>query len=417
MKVWKKLVGWTLAGALFLLNATPVAQSVRRLPDTLSTIVGQEVTLSYYLPLQVKTQGTAVEATGNTSQTLADVGAKDLVITPKSAGTSTLTLSLFGMPVKTVQVQVSQTRTLVPGGGALGIRLQLPGAYVVAVSSVATGDGFVSPAGEAGLRSGDVITAVNGQSVKTTGDLSELVAQSGGLCRLSVQRGGQKLALTATPAQDGEGVLRLGAWVRDSATGIGTLTYYEPGTDAFGALGHPIADADTGDILPAAGGVVYPAKIVGVRVGQRGNPGELHGTFVSDGQTLGSLAQNTAYGIFGTLTAYENPLYPDGLPVGARASVELGEASILSTIDGGAVTEYACEITQVFSQSAAASKSMVVKITDERLLQKTGGIVQGMSGSPILQNGHIIGAVTHVLVNNPTTGYGIFIETMLDAAG
>jgi len=288
---------------------------------------------------------------------------------------------------------------------------------VVAVSSVATGEGFVSPAGEAGLRSGDVITSVNGQSVATTGDLSSAVAESGGLCRLRVQRGGGSFSLTVTPVRDGQDVFRLGAWVRDSATGIGTLTYYDEATGTFGALGHPISDGDTGDILPAAGGSIYPAKIMGVRVGQRGDPGELHGTFVGDAKALGELQQNTAQGIFGTMNGYANPLFPDGLPVGARSGVQLGEATILSTVDGGEVTRYACEITQVLSQSAAMTKSMVIKITDERLLGKTGGIVQGMSGSPIIQDGKLIGAVTHVLVNDPTRGYGIFIENMLDAAG
>ena len=209
----------------------------------------------------------------------------------------------------------------------------------------------------------------------------------------------------------------MGAWVRDSTAGVGTLSYYDPESGTWGALGHAINDADTGKLLPVKTGSLLKAEIVDVRRGARGNPGELRGSFLREKLVLGSIAKNTQLGIYGAMDqALFNPLYPDGVPIGYQESVQIGPATILSTVDGGGVRAYQVEITQINRQLRPGQKSMVLRVTDQELLQKTGGIVQGMSGSPILQNGRIIGAVTHVFVDDPTQGYGLFIEWMLDTA-
>ena len=209
-----------------------------------------------------------------------------------------------------------------------------------------------------------------------------------------------------------DGAYKLGAWIRDSMAGIGTLTFYDPETGAFGALGHGINDVDTALLMPLESGSIMYATVADVKKGESGSPGELHGAFQVD-RDMGELYANTGSGVFGTLT---DDSLTDGLrpvPVAARREVKLGGATILSNVAGDTVEEYAVEITKVYPGSGGDTRELMVKVTDPRLLEATGGIVQGMSGSPILQNGKLVGAVTHVLVNNPTEGYGILAETML----
>ena len=301
-------------------------------------------------------------------------------------------------------------RVLIPGGQAVGVAIHTQGVLVVGL-----GDG----AGvKAGLRAGDVLLSVNGRPLDSADILTETVNAAGGQpLSIVMERGGKQQTVLATPQFDESSQsYRLGVWVRDSTAGVGTLTYYDPQTGRYGALGHAITDSDTGLILPVREGSVMDAEIVSVRRGERGMPGELKGSFLREQLSLGNVKRNSAVGIFGTLdNVVRNALYPNGLPVGSKNDVHTGAATILSTVDGKNMVEYAVEITQV--TRAGEQKSMVIRVTDERLLDMTGGIVQGMSGSPIIQDGKLVGAVTHVLVNDPTRGYGIFIENMLDAAG
>ena len=205
--------------------------------------------------------------------------------------------------------------------------------------------------------------------------------------------------------------------MRDSTAGVGTLSFYDPDTGRYAALGHAITDGDTGSVLSVSEGQVLKADIVAVQRGQKGSPGELKGSFLREGEVLGNIRRNSILGIYGALdSATVNPLYPQGLPIGLRSGVHTGAASILSSVDGEGVKEYAIEITRVNQQSAPAPKSMVLRVTDERLLAATGGIVQGMSGSPIIQDGRIVGAVTHVFVSDPTQGYGLYVDWMLQEA-
>ena len=323
-----------------------------------------------------------------------------------------LTLGSF-IPLKEVTVTVSETRTVMVCGTPFGVKLYTDGVLVVGLSDVTTAAGAVNPAAAAGIRVGDTITAVNGQTVTTSRQVSRLIKECGGSLSLRLRRDGVEFDATLTavcPA--GESGYRAGMWVRDSAAGVGTLTFYDPATGAFGGLGHAVCDVDTGEVIPISSGEVVPARIFGIIKGESGTPGELKGCF--DPGVLGRLEQNGETGLYGTLTAY--PVGEVCLPVASRQQVHTGAAQILCTVEGTRPRYYAVEIEQVRQNSRSAARHMVVRVTDPDLLALTGGIVQGMSGSPIIQDGHLVGAVTHVLVENPTRGYGIFADTMLEQA-
>jgi len=303
-------------------------------------------------------------------------------------------------------------KVIVPGGAAVGVAISTQGVLVVGL-----GEG---PGMQAGLRAGDLLLSVNGIPLEDAAVLTDAVtAAEGQPLSLLIDRDGRERTVMVTPRFDQTaGSWRLGLWVRDSTAGVGTLTYYDPTNGAYGALGHAITDTDTGSILPVRQGGLLQAEIVDVRRGQRGAPGELRGSFLREQVRLGTVKKNNVFGIFGALDSpWQNPLYPNGLPVGDRSRVHTGAASILSTVNGSEIREYAVEIIQVIRQSIPAPKSLVLRVTDERLLSATGGIVQGMSGSPILQDGQIIGAVTHVFVSDPTQGYGVYIDWMLEESG
>ncbi len=306
-------------------------------------------------------------------------------------------------------------RYLVPVGQTVGIKLFARGVMVVGLSEVNTEQGACSPAESCGLRAGDIITSINDQAVDTIEQVQEAVAASGGPLEICATRNGRHMTVTAQAAPClADGSYKLGAWVRDSMAGIGTVTYYDPATGAFAALGHGINDVDTGLLMPLSSGAIMPSTVSGVLAGTKGSPGALHGSFDLT-RDLGRLTANTDRGIFGTLS--EDCFGGEAVPAARRSEVRTGAATILANVSGETVEEYAVEILRIYPVSAAAGQSLMLRVTDERLLSATGGIVQGMSGSPICQNGKIVGAVTHVLVNDPTKGYGIFIENMLDAAG
>ena len=342
---------------------------------------------------------------------------EDNTLSARNLGEAEVTINLFGfIPLRKMQVDVRPEIRLIPGGQAVGVALATKGVLIVGVSDVSG----KSPAQDAGLRPGDVIESIAGQEVKTSQQLTETVASAKGKpLAIRYRRDGAIREATLTPQVDSaSGLWRIGAWVRDSTAGVGTLSFYNPEDQSYGALGHAINDSDTGKLLPIRMGSLLKADIVDVRKGQRGAPGELRGSFLRDQVILGDIDLNTNLGIYGNLDApLSNPLYPEGLPVGYQEMVKAGPAQILSTVDGGGIRAYQVEITHVNRQKNGSTKNMVVKVTDPALLSKTGGIVQGMSGSPIIQDGRIIGAVTHVFVDDPTTGYGIFIENMLETAG
>ena len=311
----------------------------------------------------------------------------------------------------------SPSRMLVPVGRAVGIKLFSDGVLVVGFSEISTDHGKAAPAKACGLREGDIITHINSEEVDTIEQVQSVLKQLEN-DKLSIRclRGEKQvdLAVQAVWCAD-DGSYKLGAWIRDSMAGIGTMTFYDPETGTFGALGHGINDVDTAMLMPLQSGGIMKAAVTDVKKGAKGAPGELHGSFDSSGD-VGTLWANTGAGVFGTLSDKD---FVCGQPMQAAApsQVKIGPATILCAISGDTVEEFAVEITKVCPADDGDLRDMTLKITDAALLERTGGIVQGMSGSPIIQNGKIVGAVTHVLVNDPTRGYGIFIENMLDAAG
>ena len=307
--------------------------------------------------------------------------------------------------------------TLVPVGRAVGIKLFSDGVVVVGTSDIATEAGNVNPAKDCGLKEGDIITHINSTEVDTIEEVSALLQElEGEPMSIRAIRDERQVQLTATAALcASDGAYKLGAWIRDSMAGIGTVTFYCPDTGAFGALGHGINDMDTALLMPLESGSILPATVAGVEKGKSGSPGQLKGVFDTS-STLGLLSANTSGGVFGTMT---DSHWADGEPVevAQRNEVKAGTASILCNIADDRVEEYEVQIVKVFPESESDCRDYLVKVTDQRLLDATGGIVQGMSGSPILQNGKIVGAVTHVLVDDPTSGYGIYVGRMLRSSG
>lgn len=299
-------------------------------------------------------------------------------------------------------------QALVAGGQVVGIQIQTEGVMVAGVAPVETAEGSRSPASDAGLRQGDFILEIDGRAVDGAGDLISAVGQlCGAPATLTILRQGQELRVTVQPALSREDQWMLGMWLRDGISGIGTVTFYDPATGLFGALGHSVSDFDTGVVVPLGRGSISQAEIVGVTPGAAGAPGELNGC-ADTSRILGSVDANTGHGIFGRC---DKPLEGRLLETG---QVCLGPASILATVDGRCVQEYAVEINRLYRDSDG--QHLMLTVTDPALLARTGGIVQGMSGSPILQGGRLVAAVTHVFVNQPNKGYGISIQDMLASA-
>ena len=312
-------------------------------------------------------------------------------------------LLVLGLCSGAQAADVPESRMLVPVGHTIGIKLFARG---VVVSRLPEGE---TPAKVCGLRTGDVIEACGGETVTSTEQFQSLLQKNGeNGTELAVRRQNRNLCLPVAPKQNGQGAYCIGAWVRDSMAGIGTMTYYDPKSGEFGALGHGITDVDTALLMPFSNGSILPASVKAVKRGAPGEAGELRGDFDLTGN-LGPLQANTDRGIFGKLT---ESLSGPAVPVG-RAKP--GPATLRANVTGDAVETYDVEILRV-TPGAANGRDLLLAVTDQDLLDRTGGIVQGMSGSPILQDGKLVGAVTHVLLNDATKGYGILMETMLEAA-
>ena len=303
---------------------------------------------------------------------------------------------------------------LIPVGSAVGIEVDVDGTLVEELSEVNTSKGVVQPAKKAGIKEGDVITAVNGKEINSLSDFARCAqAFDGSTVKITVLRQGKTIDCNVTPVLNTEGKYQIGLWLRDKVAGVGTVTYYNPKTGEYGALGHGINDPESGTLIPISDGKTFDASIVDVVHGKVGDPGELTGSFDTH-SVFGTVAENSVYGIFGTCKKI-----PQGqktvLETTAYGEAKVGPAEILSTVAGAAPRSYTVHIDKVERRNGEERYQLTV--TDPALLEKTGGVVCGMSGSPIIQDGKLIGAVTHVLVNDPTRGYGIFIENMLEAVG
>ena len=332
-------------------------------------------------------------------------------------GVYNVNYKLFGMvPLKSVKVGGYADKKLYPGGMPFGIKFATDGVMVVGFCDVVSEGGVKNPATEAGLRVNDMIKKVNGKTLSGAADLTRLVEESGGKAlAIEYTRGGKTQNTTLIPEYSAvEGKYKTGAYVRDGGAGIGTVTFIDPENYSFGGLGHGVCEASSGALVPMTRGSVVDVTISGVIRGEAGKPGEVKGYF-SSGKT-GSLIRNSDCGVYGVFAEAPKITACEPLPVGLRGELREGKAYVYCTLDTNKIEKYEVTISGI-DKKATGNKCFTVKVTDKALLEKTGGIIQGMSGSPIIQNGKLVGAVTHVLINDPTTGYGIFIENMLDQMG
>jgi stage IV sporulation protein B len=387
----KALVGVLSAGILFLLALVLYAENT--LPDSLYITEGEEELSALpfgraVLPISL------VQVRGGIQ-----------------SGEYHLLRLFESVPIKQVQVQVVPRNTVIPGGIPFGIKMHTRGVVVVGMSDIQNGAANFNPAKDAGLKIGDILLAIDGYPLERNGDVLRCIEQSGGNeVNVRLERNGTEMILYLTPVlSEFESGYKAGIWVRDSSAGIGTMTYIDPETMGFAGLGHAICDVDTGEIMPLAHGEIVDVNITGAFAGHSGQPGELRGSFV-EYDSIGRLLLNSDAGIYGVLDKLE--VAADPVPMALRQEVVPGPASILATISGNRPESFSITIEKINYADTDSTKNMVIQITDPDLLTVTGGIVQGMSGSPILQGGKLVGAVTHVFVNDPTRGYAVFAENM-----
>ena len=338
-----------------------------------------------------------------------------------NGGNSSITVSLLGaVPVKNITIKEEKAPVFVVGGKPFGIKLLMEGVMVTDLSEVETEDGEkICPAAEAGIRKGDIIRTANGEELNSNSSLQKIIGSGNGeKVTLSVSRDGKTFQAELTPVcSKTSGKWRGGMWVRDSIAGIGTMTFINRETGEFAGLGHPVCDGDTGGLVPLHSGEAVPVEITDAAKGRRGIPGELKGEFTSD-SSYGTLNCNNNCGVFGILSKESSDAVCtecEEYPLAYRQEIKTGKAEIYTTIEGNSPKKYSAEIERIDLNGDNSGKDMVIRITDKELITKTGGIIQGMSGSPIIQDGRLIGAITHVFVSDPTAGYAVFAERMADS--
>jgi len=404
-KYWKmilRIMGIVLSAGFLMMNYTSAFSELRQLPDEIYIKEGQDFTLLTHKPFKVSTNDTAFVALNN-GETLRDVMGSD--------APASIEISLFGLiPVKNIELYVREDTWVIPGGQTIGVSLYTKGTLVVGTVEVMREDGTsFSPAAAAGIKPGDYIIKLGNTPIDTAEDLMGKALDHEPL-EVELDRNGERITTTIQPVKDGrDGEFRLGIWVRDSTMGIGTLSFCDSTLGWYGGLGHAIIDIDTNTPLTVREGKIVEADIIDIIAGEEGDPGELRGTFYSGSTIYGDILKNTEYGIYGHIShPISNDLYPCGIQLAYPEEAHEGSAEILSTLGEDRVHAFSCEIIKVNPQNAPEPKGLVIEITDPLLLEKTGGIVQGMSGSPLIQDGKLIGVVTHVFVNDPTKGYCMY---------
>lgn len=420
----KKYRGWLITALVLNILAIlgyGIYYYKDRLPAEIRLITGEEEKFSFLLPFSAKIEGDSVGVLevnreplekGSITIDLSDT------ITMRAAETTnaTMEMRLFGIfPLKKVQISAITPQSVVVGGGAIGIHVETDGVLVLGTTSVTGEDKMTYEPAENRLKSGDYIIKADQKEIDNKEDLIQMLKESDGdEIHFTVRRGKENIGVAVTPVRTADGSYKIGTWIRDDTQGIGTLTYITQ-DGKYGALGHGITDVDTGVLLEVGGGNAYDAEIIRVVKGQPGEPGELSGVIHrSEEERLGTVTKNTAQGIFGQVKK-ECSMLQNGttMEIGLKQDVKKGKASIMCEING-MVGCYEIQIEQVDYSNRNHAKGLVIKVTDPQLIELTGGIVQGMSGSPIIQNGKLIGAVTHVFIRDSTKGYGTFIENMLE---
>lgn len=401
MKTLKKLI---LIFVLFFVYSYIV--SIDNIPENIIIFKGEDINIATLWGINIKSNTTLIETSSNIN-----TGEFD------KAGQETLTVSLFDkINLKTIDVSVLEDVEVIPNGEIVGIKLYTSGVLVVGTSSIEGIDGQIyKPFEGTGILEGDSIIEVNGNIVNNTFELVKNISKSNGQeIEIKFARNGEEKTCKITPVKNKQEEYKIGLWVRDSAGGVGTVTFYNEETKSFAALGHAITDIDTGEIINTSSGEIDDVNIVSIVKGEKEEPGKVQGTIIN-GSTIGNIYKNCGFGIYGTVENLNNLdiNYNRRVKVASRQEIELGKATFLSGIDGQ-VKEYELEIEKIYLNNNEDNKSMLIKIKDEELLEKTGGIIQGMSGSPIIQNGKFIGAITHVFVKEPQVGYAVFGDMMLN---
>lgn len=409
----RRWIGIILLGFIISLGFYKPVQEYINIPKQLTVFQGQQKALSSNAhDVDSKSEHPAVAAADKKNPSS---------VKGKKSGDTKVDLTKNHFPIKKVNVNVLPDLRVIPGGQSIGVQLNSKGVLVVGYHLVKTEKGEKSPGEKAGIKVGDIITKMNDTKIEEMSDVGEIVKKAGKQGEsldVTLMRDKKKLHKKLKPFEDKNGDYQIGLYVRDSAAGIGTLTFYNPKTMTYGALGHVISDQDTKDPIVVNDGKIMPSNVTSIHKGNNGSPGEKIAKLVNTRKQLGSVKENSPFGVFGKLNHKpDNKLTDKSIPIGLSDEVEEGPAKIYTVIDGKKVQAYDIKIVSSVKQKFPTTKGLVIKVTDPKLLKKTGGIVQGMSGSPIIQNGKLIGAVTHVFVNDSTTGYGVHIEWMLDEAG
>jgi stage IV sporulation protein B len=411
----RKIIGAFLLVSLIAIGLSKPIKDYIRIPKQLVMFEGETLRFTSALPVQasVKSNQPSVKVTEQS---------QSLSIQAKESGEDDMILQMAGLPIKQVNVKVLSNYKVVPGGQSIGVKLNTLGVLVVGHHLVETEQGKKSPGEIAGIQVGDMITKINGKKIENMGDVSPFIQESGKTGKplnLEISRDNRTFETQLIPLKDKhDHAYRIGLYIRDSAAGIGTMTFYDPISKKYGALGHVISDMDTKKPIVVEDGQIMKSMVTSIEKGSTGNPGEKLARFSSDKEVIGNITNNSPFGIFGTLSKpIQNGVLDKAIPIALSHQVKEGKAKILTVVEDDKVEEFDIEIVSTVPQKFPATKGIVIKVTDPRLLKKTGGIVQGMSGSPIIQDGKLIGAVTHVFVNDPTSGYGVHIEWMLNEAG
>ena len=370
---------------------------INYIPDKITLFEGEELSLKTFVGIGLERQDESLTVSSATNS--------------KSIGKEKVSVNLFDkLLIKNIDISVIPKTKIIPVGSIAGLKLYTNGVLVVGMSEI-EGE---KPYEHTGIEEGDTILKINNDMVNSTDDLIQKVNMSkGNEIKVQYIHDNQSKECSIKPVAV-KNEYKIGLWVRDSAAGVGTVTFYEPATQKFGALGHGITDIDTGELIDIASGEFVSANILNIKKGENGNPGKIQGT-IEEQDTIGNIDKNTPFGIYGKMKNISNLNIDKSkeMEVALRDEIKLGKATILCSLDNRKVEEYEIEIKKIYKENNYNNKSMEIKITDEKLIEKTGGIIQGMSGSPIIQNGKFIGAVTHVLVNSSTEGYAIFGDLMI----
>ncbi|MEW9111436.1 SpoIVB peptidase [Cytobacillus gottheilii] len=413
--VLRKIVGGILLVSLIAIGFSKPFQEYIQIPKSITMFEGDQLEFSKARPVS----GTLAQPQNSVS---IEQSTDSIAINGLENGKNEMLLELAGFPVKKVDVNVLKDFKVIPGGQSIGVKLNTVGVLVVGHHQVNTSNGKTSPGELAGIKVGDIITEINGKTIEKMADVAPFVQEagkSGNPLQIIVTREDGKVKTQLTPLkEENEELYKLGLYIRDSAAGIGTMTFFHPQSKKYGALGHVISDMDTKKPIVVDDGQIVRSTVTSIEKGSNGNPGEKLARFSSDKEVIGNIVRNSPFGIFGELNrGIKNGIMDKPMPIALSHQVKEGPAKILTVVENDEVKLFDIEIVSTIPQKFPATKGMVIKVVDDELLNKTGGIVQGMSGSPIIQNDKVIGAVTHVFVNDPTSGYGVHIEWMLNEAG